>query len=100
MDILQRVGTNNLKICLVTERPRIARGILTKKTRALEALQCRISSCITSCDHRDSVVVAQKQTHRSVEQNREPRNGPSTLSSTNNQQSRKDNPLEKGQSLQ
>ena len=27
----------------------------------------------------DSVVLAQKRTHRSMEQNREPRNGPSTL---------------------
>ena len=32
-----------------------------------------------SCDHQDSVVLAQKQTHRSMEQNREPRNGSSTL---------------------
>ena len=41
------------------------------------------------------MVLAQKQTHRSLEQNRELRNGPSTLLSTNIQQSRRDNPLEK-----
>ena len=34
---------------------------------------------LQSCDHQDSVVLAQKQTHRSMEQNRKPRNGPSTL---------------------
>ena len=35
-----------------------------------------------------------KNRHRSVEQNRESRNGPSTLWSTNIRQSRKDYPLE------
>ena len=31
---------------------------------------------LQSCDHKDSMVVAKKQTHRPMEQNREPRNGP------------------------
>ena len=31
------------------------------------------------CDHKDSMVLAQKQTHRPMEQNRESRNGPSAL---------------------
>ena len=35
-----------------------------------------------------------------MEQNTEPRNGPTTIWSTNLQQSRKEYPLEKGQSLQ
>ena len=60
----------------------------------------RFQVVLQSCDHQDSVVWAQKQTHRSMEQNRESRNCPSTLGSTNSQQSRKDNPLEKGQSIQ
>ena len=34
MDFLQRVGTNDLKICVESEKTRIARGILKKKTRA------------------------------------------------------------------
>jgi len=41
------------------------------------------------------MVLAQKKTHRSMEQNREPRNGPSTLWSTNLRQSRKECPMEK-----
>ena len=48
-----------------------------------------------SCNHQDSIVLAQKQTHRSMEQNRESRNEPSTLWSTNLQQSRKEYPMEK-----
>ena len=34
MDFLQRVGTYHLKICVESERPQIARGILKKKTNA------------------------------------------------------------------
>ena len=44
---------------------------------------------------KDSMVLAQKQTHRPMEQNREPRNGPSVLWATNLRQSRKKHPVEK-----
>ena len=37
---------------------------------------------LQSCDHKDSMVLAQKQTHRPMEQNTDSRNGPSTLWST------------------
>ena len=50
--------------------------------------------------NQDSMVLAQKQTHRSVKQNREPRNGSSILWSSNLRQSRKEHPMEKRQSLQ
>ena len=45
------------------------------------------------------MVLTQKQTHRSMEQNKQPRNEPSTLWSTNLRQSRKECPMEKKQSL-
>ena len=32
---------------------------------------------LQSCGHQDSMVLAQKQTHRTIDQKREPRNGPS-----------------------
>jgi len=32
-----------------------------------------LQALLQSCNHQDSVVLAQKQTHRSVEQNRKPR---------------------------
>ena len=35
-----------------------------------------LQTILKSCSHQDSMVLAQKQTHRSVEQNRKPRNGP------------------------
>ena len=59
-----------------------------------------LQALLQSCNNQDSMVAAQKQTHRSMEQNREPRNGPSTLWSTNLQQSRKEYSVEKRQSLQ
>ena len=39
----------------------------------------RFQVVLQSCGHQDSVVLAQKQTHRPMEQNREPRNESSTL---------------------
>ena len=35
-----------------------------------------LQAVLQSCDHEDSMVLAQKQTLRSMEQNRERRNGP------------------------
>lgn len=45
------------------------------------------------------MVLAQKQTHRSREQNREPRNGLTTIQFTNLQQSKKEYLIEKRQSF-
>ena len=47
-----------------------------------ENITIQTSSCIKSCNHPDSMVLAQKQTLRSMEQNREPRNGPTNVWST------------------
>ena len=41
------------------------------------------------------VILAQKQTHRLMEQNRKPRSGPTHVWPTNLQQSRKEYPMEK-----
>ena len=41
------------------------------------------------------MIVAQKQTHKLMEQNREPRNGPTYLWPTNLRQSREEYPMEK-----
>jgi len=49
----------------------------------------RLQAVLQSCNHQDSMVLAQKQTHRSMEQNRKPRNKSTTIWSINLQQSRK-----------
>ena len=71
-----------------------------KENQNWEHHNATVQAILQSSDHQDSMVLAQKQTHRSMEQNTEPRNGPSTLWSTNLQQSRKEYPMEKRQSLQ
>ena len=50
--------------------------------------------------NQNSMVLAQKQTHRSMEQNRKPRNKPTTTWSINLQQSRKEYPMGKRECLQ
>ena len=55
---------------------------------------------LESCNHQDSMVWAQEQTHRSKDQNREPRNGASNIWLNNLSQSRKEYPKEKEESLQ
>ena len=50
---------------------------------------------LQSCNYQDGMVLAQKQTLRSMKQNREPRNGPKDVWPTNLQQSRKEYPMEK-----
>ena len=59
-----------------------------------------LQAVLQSCNHQDSMVLTQKQTNKSVEQNREPRNGPATIWSTNLQQSWKEYSMEKRQCLQ
>ena len=55
----------------------------------------RLQAVLQSCNHQDGMVLTQKQTHRSMQQNRELGNGPLTPWSTNLQQSRKECPVEK-----
>ena len=43
----------------------------------------RLQAILQSCNPQDSMVLAQEQTLRSMEQYREPRNGPTNVWSTN-----------------
>ena len=74
MDFLQRVGTNHLKICVESEKTLNTQGNIKKENQSRGHHNARFQVVLQSCGHQDSVVLAQKQTHRSMEQNREPRN--------------------------
>ena len=43
----------------------------------------RLQAILQSCNHQDRMVLAQEQTLRSMEQNTEPRNGPTNIWPTN-----------------
>ena len=55
----------------------------------------RLRVMLQSCCDQNSMVLAQKQTHRSMGQNRKPRNEPTTIQSINLQQPRKEYPMGK-----
>ncbi|CAD7690657.1 unnamed protein product [Nyctereutes procyonoides] len=82
------------------KRPQIAKGLLKKGNRNWWHQNSGLEALLQSCNHQDCMVLTQRQIYRSMEQNREPKNGPSTLWSTNLQQNRKECPMEKRQSLQ
>ena len=100
MDLFQRIGTHHPKFSVESEKTPNSQGNIEKDNQNRQHHNTRFQVVLPTCHHQDSVVLAQNQTHRSLEQNREPRNVPSTLWSINIQQNRKDYPLEKGQSLQ
>ena len=79
--ILHRARTNNPKICMEPEKTQIAKTILKKETKG-EKSHSWLQDVLQSCNQ-DSMVLAQKQTLRSMEQNREPRNGPTNIWPTN-----------------
>ena len=79
MDFLQRVKTNYFMICVESEKTLNSQGNIEKENQSWGHHNARFQVVLQSCGHQDSVVPAQKQTQRSMEQNRESRNGPSTL---------------------
>ena len=80
--IFHRLGTNNPKICMEPEETPNSQGNVEKENQSWRHHNSGLQAVLQTCNQ-DSMVLAQKQTHRSVEQNREPRNGRSTLWSTN-----------------
>ena len=60
----------------------------------------RLQTVLQNYSNQNSVILAQKQTYRPMEQNREPINKPTHLRSINLQQRRQEYTVEKRQSLQ
>ena len=73
---------------------------LEKKEQSWRYHPLRLQTILQSYSNDKSIVVAQKQTHRSVEQNRQHRNKPMHIWSTNSPQKRQEYTMEKRQSLQ
>ena len=60
MDFLQRVGTNNLKICVELEKTPNSQGNFKKENHIWWHHIARFQVVLQSCGHQDSVVLAQK----------------------------------------
>ena len=54
-------------------------GTVEKEKQTWGHHNAGFQAVLQSCDHQDIMVLAQKQTHRPMEQDREPRNGPSVF---------------------
>ena len=71
------------------EKTPISQSNFEKENQSWRHRNSGLQAVLQSCNHQDTMVVAQKQTHRSMEHNRDPRIGPSILWSTSLQQIRK-----------
>ena len=63
-DFLQRVGTNNLKICVESEKTANSPGSIEKESQTLGHRNAGFQAVLQNCYLQDSVVLAQKQTRR------------------------------------
>ena len=78
-----RARTNNPKICMEPEKTLNSQRNLEKENQSRRPHNIRLQAILQSYNHQDSMVLAQEQTLRSREQNREPRNGPTNVWPTN-----------------
>ena len=81
--ILQRATTNNPTICMEPEKTPNSQSNLEKENQSRKYCNPRLQTILQSCKHQDSMALAQEQTLRSMEWNREPRNGPTNVWPTN-----------------
>ena len=56
---------------------------LEKENQSRRHHNPRLQAILQSCNYQDRVILAKEQTLRSMEQNREPRNGPTNVLPTN-----------------
>ena len=65
------------------EKPPNSQRNVEKESQSWQRYNSRLKALLQSCNNQDSMVLAQKQTHRSMEQNRKPKNRLLALWSTN-----------------
>ena len=100
MAIFTYLGQKNLKICMEIQRPQTAKAILRRKTKRSWRNQAPLlQTILQSYSNQNSMVLAQKQNYRSMEQDRKPRNKPMHPWSINLQQRRQEYRMEERQSL-
>ena len=96
---LHRTRTNNPKMYIEPQKILSCQSN-SKKKHIWRYNAPRLQSILQSFSNQNTVVLAQKQTHSSMEQNRQPWNKSTYLGSINVPQSRQEYTMEKRQSLQ
>ena len=66
-----------------SEKTLNSQSILENENQSRRHHNPGLQAILQSCNHQDSMVLAQEQTLRSMQQNREPRNGPKNVWPTN-----------------
>ena len=72
--IFHRTRTKNLKICMETQKTPNSQSNLEKEKQSWRNQAPWFQTILQSYSHQNSVILAQKQKYRSMEQNRKPRN--------------------------
>ena len=92
--------TNHPKICMETQKTPNSQSSLGGKKRSWRNQTPWLQTILQSYSNQDNMVLAQKQKHRSMEEDRKPRDKPTHLWSSNLGQGRQRYTMEKRQSLQ
>ena len=93
--ILHRIRTKNFTIHMETQKTLNSQSNLEKEKRSWRNQAPWLQTVLQSYSNQDSLVLAQKQKYRSMEQDRQPRDKPTHLWSTNLWQRRQGYTMEK-----
>ena len=97
--IFHRTRTNNFTICMETQKTLNSQRNLEKEEWNWRNQPSRLQTILQSYRHKDSLVLAQRQIYRSMEQNRKPRDKSTHLWTHYLWQRRQEYTMEKRQSL-
>ena len=97
--IFHRNRTNNFKICMEIQKTSNSQSNLEKEEWNWRNQLAWLQALLKSHSHQDSMVLAQRQKYRSMEQNRKPRDKSTHLKTPYLWQRRQEYTMEKRQSL-
>ena len=97
--IFHRTRTNNFTICMETQKTSNGQSNLEKEEWNWRNQPAWLQTILQSHSHQDSMVLAQRQIYRSIEQNRKPRDKSTNLWSPYLWQRRQGYTMEKRQPL-
>ena len=98
--IFHRTTTKIFTICMETQKIPKSQSNPEGKKRSWRNQTPWLQTILQSYSNQDNMVLAQKQKHRSMEQDRKPRDKPTHLWSINLKQRRQEHIMEKRQPLQ